>query len=259
MFTPWLVFMAHHIILSAFGTTTQSGRTYGVLDERISSRFKDCSVHWHYSSPSVRRSLDQNKAKQPSLRDVLHNLAGNSPYRIVVQPLHVMAGQEFHRVVREAKEANATAAIGMPLLCTPDDFHRVAGNLMPLIEENESKAILILGHGTTHPSWTTYPALEKILRTQAGNRVFVTGLEKYPGPEAMIDEIAASGFDRVFIIPLLMATGMHFQRDIVGTAPNSWKSRLKSKRIELSYHDRGLALLPGIAEIFCDHIRTALG
>ncbi len=248
----------HNIILSAFGTTSQSRQTYAVLNERISPHFKDCSLHWYYSSPTVRRTLGQDSSDQPSLTGLLHDLAGNGPARIVLQSLHVLPGYEFHRIVREAKQANVETTVGMPLLSIPDDFQRVAGSLMPLIEQNENKAILILGHGTSHPCWTAYPVLEKILRTQTGHQVFVTGLEKYPGSDTMIDEIAKSGFDQVFVIPLLMVTGMHFQRDIVGNAPNSWKSRLGRKKINLSFHDQGLGLLPGIADIFCDHIRTAL-
>jgi len=193
-----------------------------------------------------------------SLTELLQNLYLDASESIVVQSLHVMPGHEFHRVVRETRQAQAKVVIGMPLLTTPDDHHRVADCLVPIIEANDNKAILILGHGTSHQSWTTYPTLEKVIRRRAGTRVFVTGLEKYPDSETVIDEIADTGFDQVFVIPFLMVAGMHFQRDIIGEAPTSWKSRLNRKKIDLSIHDQGLGLLPGIAEIFCDHIRTAL-
>lgn len=250
--------MAHQIILNAFGTTTESRQTYSVMDARIAPHFQDSSIHWIFSSPTVRRSMrDKQGNPGESLTELLRRLAKDAD-SIVVQSLHVLPGHEFHRVVREARLANGRATVGMPLLTTPDDYHRVATCLQPIIEMNQNKAILVLGHGTSHPSWTAYPALENVLRTTAGKRVYVTGLEKYPGPETVIAEIIASGFDQVLVIPFLMVAGMHFQRDIVGDSPHSWKSRLGGRKIELSFHDQGLGLLHGIADIFCDHIRTAL-
>jgi len=251
--------MPHHIILCAFGTTTQSRLTYERLNEGISPHFPDSRIHWFFSSPTVRDRNRSPRADQPrSLTELLQSLNTDSSATIVVQSLHVMPGHEFHRVARETLQSGVPAAIGMPLLTTPDDYRRVADCLMVLIDAHQQEGILILGHGTSHPSWTSYPALEKVLREKAGARIFVTGLEQYPGSETLIDEITQSGFGNVFVIPFLMVAGMHFQRDIVGDSATSWRSKLTRENIILSVHDRGLGLLPGIEDIFCDHIRTAL-
>jgi sirohydrochlorin cobaltochelatase len=251
--------MAHHIILSAFGTTTQSQHTYAKLNEGISPHFPDSRIHWFFSSPTVRDRSGPTRADKPrTLAELLQNLNTQRSDAVVVQSLHVMPGHEFHRVARETLQSDVPAAIGMPLLTTPDDYNRVADCLIPLIDAHKQEAILILGHGTSHPSWTSYPALEKVLRKKAGPRIFVTGLEQYPDSETIIDEITQSGFGNVFVIPFLMVAGMHFQRDIVGDAANSWKSKLTRENINLTVHDQGLGLLPGIENIFCDHIRTAL-
>ena len=250
--------MAHHIILCAFGTTTQSRRTYAHLHEVIANHFPERSIHWFYSSPTVRGAIRDDTDKQPeSLAALLGRIREETTAEIVVQSMHVLPGHEFHRIVRDSRLSPPCPAIGMPLLHTPGDYREVVDCLSPLVPKDDHTALLVLGHGTRHPCWTAYPALEKELRVRFGNRVFVAGIEHYPVSNTTIDEIRAAGFSHVRVLPFLMVAGMHFQRDIKSDRPTSWKSRLASAGIELSIHPEGIGMLPGIGEIFCNHIREA--
>jgi sirohydrochlorin cobaltochelatase len=249
--------MAHHIILCAFGTTTQSRITYDYLHNVVAEYFPNSCIHWSYSSPTIRHALkDKAPGGTKSLTVLLDDLHKRTPAEIVVQSLHVLPGQEFHRMVRESGRFSPLPAIGMPLLNSPGDFQKVA-NLLSSLFPGENEAVLILGHGTRHPSWTAYPALEAVLRVRGDRPVFVTGLEYYPGSDRVIDEIVESGCKRVLVIPFLMVAGMHFNRDIIGDHPEAWKSKLQRRGIDLKLHETGLGLLPGIAEIFCNHIEAA--
>jgi sirohydrochlorin cobaltochelatase len=194
---------------------------------------------------------------EESLTDLLLKLNHDSQNKVVIQSVHVTPGHEFHRIVRSSAASVVPTAIGMPLLTAPDDYQRVARSLLPLIEGQPGSAVLIVGHGTDHPTWTAYPALEVVLRKYAGNRVFVATLEKFPDSSTLIDEITASGFQHVLVIPCLMVAGMHFKRDIIGDIDSSWKKRLEKKNIHLTFHDQGLGLLEGVSDILCDHIRAA--
>ncbi len=247
-----------HIILAAFGTTTSARITYDRLDMAIRPIFGNCQVHWTYTSPTVRRELSAKKeGAEESLDQLLSRLGQHSQTKIVIQSIHVTPGHEFHRIVRMSATSTVPTSIGMPLLTTPADYQRVSTSLLPMINSSPDSAILILGHGTDHPSWTAYPALEAVIRRLAGGRVFVATLEKFPDSSSLIDEIVAGGYHHVLVIPLLMVAGMHFKRDIVGDMDSSWKNRFKRKNIELSFHDQGLGMLEGISDIICDHIRDA--
>ena len=50
---------------------------------------------------------------------------------------------------------------------------------------------------------------------------------------------------------------MHFLKDINGDHPSSWRNLLHDQQIEIDLHDRGLAYLPGVDDIICDHIGAA--
>lgn len=250
--------MEKHIILTAFGTSAPAQKTYDHLHALIASKFPDAQFHRTFTSPMIRRNVNKNgDAHIYSLPELITQLNGSSKNRVVIQSMHVLPGHEFHRIVRENRQTSIPSAIGMPLLNTPDDYHRVSDCLMPLIGLNKKRAVLILGHGTTHSCWTGYPALERALRKRAGSHIFVAALENYPPSGSIIDEIVASGYQEILLIPFLMVTGMHFLRDISGNSTQSWKSLCSQNNILLTLHDQGLGMLPGIADIFSDHIREA--
>jgi len=247
-----------HIILAAFGTTTSARITYQRLDRAIRPFFDDCQIHWTFTSPTVRRQLSKEKGEtEKSLDELLSSINRISRDTIVIQSLHVTPGHEFHRIVRMSATSTVPTSIGMPLLTAPADFQRVSNCLLPMIDNSPDSAVLILGHGTDHPTWTAYPALQEVLRKLAGQRVFVATLEKFPESSALVDEIASGGYQQVLVIPLLMVAGMHFKRDIVGEMHSSWKNRFRKKNIDLSFHDQGLGMLEGISDIFRDHISNA--
>lgn len=251
--------MTDHIILNAFGTTTAAQQNYQHLGNLIAPHFPNCQLHWTYSSPTIRtRTAARDQEQSRSIAEIIEHIASDEPVRIVVQSMHILPGYEFHRVVRETQALSVPTKIGMPLLHDPNDFVRVVQCLQPLLQGASDEAILVLGHGTDHPSWTAFAALETELRRQAGSPIFVATLEKFPGSaDEVIKLIAEGGFNQVKVIPFLLVAGMHFQRDIIGENELSWKNRLKRLNIRLDLYEHGLAMLPGIAEIFCDHIQSA--
>lgn len=247
----------HHIILAAFGVRETAEPACRRIDETVAERFPHAQRHWYYSSLASSRRTDRHgSADERSLKDILRN-ATTPGDRIVVQSLHLTPGIEFHQLMEEVFRCATDIAIGMPLLCHPEDHRRVACSLLPILPPNGSQAVLLIGHGTTHPSWTTLPVFAATLQKHVGPRVFLAVLNHYPESSGVIDEIVAAGYQNVLVVPLLMATGTHFARDIASESSSSWASRLRERGLELSICHHGIAVLPGIAEIFADHIEHA--
>jgi len=248
--------MADHIILTAFGTTTQAKEAYHHLEEQIAPQFPECSIHWAYSSPTVREISGTENAQPLSVKETIASI--NTHDFIVVQSLHVLPGKEFERILEEIPEMGVPAAVGLPLINDSADLLRFVSCLRPLIDNSGDDAVLLLGHGTDHPCRSIFIELERKLHQRFGSRVFVSTLEFPEAPPASIAAaIAAAGYRQAVIIPLLMVAGMHFFRDITGEREPSWKNLLAARGIGLGIHGQGLAMLPGIADIFCDHIRLA--
>lgn len=247
------------IIIAAFGTTSTASATYLRLGEALQNHFPQAQIIWTYSSIKIGRTLHEQQ-ESTVLSTILHpeavlqQLAAQGRDKAILQSLHLFAGTEFHRLAQISKKAQLNCALGLPLFTTPQDYDAIGEILRPLITARPNKAILVLGHGTAHPGWIAYYALERLLRLKFGTRIFVGVVEKYPDSSHVIEEIARSGFDQVCIIPFFLVAGVHYRRDIVSDHPSSWRSRLHKRGITVETIDQGLGMLEGLDKIIIRHI-----
>jgi sirohydrochlorin cobaltochelatase len=247
------------ILIPAFGMTATALATYGHLDLLIRNHFLEHEIIWSYSSRAATKKMpQQDNAAHLSLEEALRQLKTRQLGGVVVQSLHLLPGTEFHDLQRTIRNSGLSFATGLPLLTTPDDYDAIGEILRPTIAERSGKAILLLGHGTTHPTWSAYYCLEKILRRKFGASIFVGALEKFPDSRSLPAEIQAAGFTEVCIIPFLLIAGMHYGRDIIGDGPNSWVTRLRNIGFAVEAISHGLGLFPGVEQLLIRHIAEAL-
>lgn len=246
------------IIMTSFGTTSKAIATYTHLEKSLRDHFPDDEIIWSYSSRIVTRRL-QERDRHPALHpeELLQQLVARGVDRAIVQSLHLFPGSEFHSLLHLTQNSPLECFAGMPILTSPRDYDEVGELLRPVITARPEQAILVVGHGTAHPSWTAYYTLEKLLQQKFNRPIFVGVIEKYPKSDHLVDEIANSGATSVCIIPLFLVTGLHFRRDIMGDGEQSWKSRFTRRSIAVEAIDYGLGLFPGFDQLVIRHIMEA--
>ncbi|MBU0970137.1 MAG: sirohydrochlorin cobaltochelatase [Proteobacteria bacterium] len=244
------------IILTAFGTTARAFSTYDRMDRIFRQRFPDHPLHWAYSSRMVRHAMN-NKKKLKDPVETARSLAQKGYEWVVIQSLHLICGHEFDRLVTQRDQAPIRSSMGLPLLTSQKDYAAVANALAPLFPRQTDQALILVGHGTDHPAWTAYPALESILRQHHGDRVFLGVVEGYPGMDHTLDRIKAAGFNRVCLIPFMLVAGVHFREDLT-CEPDSWQKTFEREGIEVSVVNQGIGHMEDVTSIFCDHISDAL-
>jgi len=246
------------IVIAAFGTTSRALATYEHLDQELRRELPGRAIHWTYTSRTISRTLQEKQDSRITTPDELfRELHHSGVQRATVQSLHLLPGKEFHALTADVRKAPFPCRLGLPILSSPQDYEQLAIMLAPAIDSRPEAAILILGHGTYHPSWTCYPALENILRKRWGDRIFVGALEQYPESAHLPATIRSAGFTKVCIIPFLLVAGMHFQRDISGEKETCWEKRLEAEKIEMEICGEGLGRLPGLAQLIVAHIGAA--
>ena len=246
------------VILTAFGTTARAFSTYEKMDAVFKEELPGHNIIWSYSSRVVKNAL--KKEKNLELKDpgqVLESLDQKGHPWAVLQSLHLVGGHELHRLAAERNNVKMRTSLGLPLLSSFQDFKDVAQALKPVIPQDPDQAILVLGHGTDHPSWTSYFALEAIMAQEYGPRVFAGVVEGFPEMDETIDRILKKGFKKVLIVPLLLVAGVHFIEDITGDE-DSWQKQLEHHNIEVTLISHGVGHLDGITRIFSRHIKEAL-
>ena len=244
------------IVIVAFGTTTKAQETYQHLDKKLTQLLPGREIIWSYSSRRITKTLQDKGIKIQSPAKVLTMLAQQGRTAAIVQSLHLFPGTEFHTLQKITVNSSLSCRAGLPLLTSPADYDEIASLLRPLIKPRAGRAILVLGHGTTHPSWTGYYSLEKILRKKYGDSIHVGVVEHYPDSSTLVEEIS-SKYKAVTIIPFFLICGMHYRRDIISDDKNSWLSQLRTKNLDVEVLDSGVGLLPGIADLLVRHIKEA--
>ncbi|MBW2345386.1 MAG: sirohydrochlorin cobaltochelatase [Deltaproteobacteria bacterium] len=246
------------IVITAFGTTTRALETYSFMNERISERFFDHEIIWSYSSRMVKDWIKERRnieLKHP--HQILAELKERGHQWAVVQSLHLLAGHEFYRLIEEVNQGHVRTSVGLPLLTSPEDYEAVVEILGTRFPDHEKEAVVLVGHGTDHPIWSSYVALQHMFREMFGSNIYMGVVEGYPSRKKIVTDVEKSGFRKVRLVPFMLVAGTHFQEDLTGEK-DSWKIAFEEKGISVSIETKGLGYNQAIVDIFCKHIQDAL-
>jgi sirohydrochlorin cobaltochelatase len=248
------------IVITAFGTTTAARQAYSFVDEGVKESLPGYEVHWAFSSRMVRDfSRDRRRLHLKGPVEVLNELAEQGHNWVVVQSLHLLWGHEFYRMVEEVRQVPIHASIGLPLLYSSKDYAQFIHSLCRSLTfpDQKNEAVVFVGHGTDHPSWISYAALQYMLRSRLGPKWFIGVVEGCPSREDTLGEVLRAGIQKVRLVPLMLVSGVHVQEDLLSSA-DSWHTAFEREGLSVSVEEEGLLLRPGIVEIFIRHIRDAL-
>jgi sirohydrochlorin cobaltochelatase len=246
------------IVITAFGTTSRALETYSFIDQHIKGHFPDHEIVWAYSSRMVkdfikkRRNIDLKHPHQ-----VLLELKHKGYSWAVVQSLHLLNGHEFYRLVEETRRCDIRTSMGLPLLTDPEDLIAMVDTIGSCYDGFKNEIAILIGHGTDHPTWSSYLALHHFFRERFGPRVFVSVVEGYPSREDIISAVKGMNVKSVRLIPFMIVAGTHMKEDIAG-GEDSWKEAFERENIQVILEEKGLGFNPYIIDIFCRHIQNAL-
>jgi len=246
------------IVPVAFGTTSKALETYDVIDEAIKRRFPQHEVRWAWSSRMVRDVMKKKGRHFPHPHEVLAKLAEEEKNWAVVQSMHLICGHEFARLLEEVRGGVPRISVGLPLMTSPEDCRWVVAALRSVVSDREGEATLFIGHGTDHPAWTTYFALDAMLKNAYGPGTFTGVVEGFPEAEDVVGAIKAAGFARVKIVPLMLVAGVHYLEDLAGEEEDSWKNLFAAEGVEVTLVDRGIGYTPEVVRLFVRHLEEAM-
>ena len=194
---------------------------------------------WCGTASRIKRN---SQARHP--HEVLRALADQGHEWAVVQSVHLLCGHEFYRLIDEVQTQPIRTSIGLPLLSSREDYLRLARALGLPGDLPPGEALVLVGHGTDHPAWAAYPALESILRQVYGPQIFVGVVEGSPSREEVVRAVTAAGVVKVRLIPLMLVAGTHFIEDLCD-GEDSWQAAFTGAGLEVTVTPRGIGLQRG--------------
>jgi sirohydrochlorin cobaltochelatase len=183
---------------------------------------------------------------------------------LAVQSLHTIGGEEFHdlrRTVGAFKTMGGFQRIilGYPLLATQEDMQHAVDAILENIPQDRQKgdAVVLMGHGTEHPSNAFYAALMFQLQLKDPN-IFVGTVEGYPDVDDIKDMLLRKKIKKAYLMPFMSVAGDHAKNDMAGDGDDSWKSIFSNAGIQCLPILKGTAEYGNFIDIWISHIRGPL-
>jgi sirohydrochlorin cobaltochelatase len=253
------------ILLVAFGSSEASAQvSFENIDQKVKAAYPDIPVRWAYTSHMIRTKL----AKQGKLLDspevALARMQDEEFTHVAVQSLHTIGGEEYHDLRRTVEAFKSMGRfqkiiLGYPLMATQKDMERIVTAIVKSIPKDRKKndAVVLMGHGTHHPSNAFYAALMFQVQLKDPN-IFVGTVEGYPDVHVIKDLMIRRKIEKAYLMPFMSVAGDHAKNDMAGDEEDSWKSLFTKVGIECVPILKGTAEYDEFVEIWVDHIQGPL-
>ncbi len=263
--TPTAAVSKKALLVVSFGTSYADTRakTIEATEKALAAAFPDYDLKRAFTSQTIIDILKKRDGIEiDNAGQAIEKIYKDGYNEVLVQPLHVMNGEEYHSLLVELnpyKEKFAKFSMGSPLLSSHEDYVAAIEALnkeMPV--RGEKEAVVFMGHGTHHPADAVYAAMNYVLQDEGYTDVFVGTVEGYPTLDTIIKSLEAAKIEKVTLMPFMIVAGDHAQNDMAGDEEGSWKVILKSKGYEVETILKGLGEMEGIQKIYVEHAKAAL-
>jgi sirohydrochlorin cobaltochelatase len=260
------------ILVVSFGTTFADTRkvTTDAVENKIRTAFPGYEVRRAFTSRIIIKKLaDEEGLKIDTEKQALDRLKADGYTEVIVQPLHIEAGEEYEKLVRVVANYNksfAKIAVGRPVLYytgqegeKPDDYLILIKALQTQLPKlGKYDAIAFMGHGGVHPSNTAYAALQLKIADAGLKNVFVFTVEGYPTVENLIDKLKENKIKKAILMPLMLVAGDHANNDMAGDEEDSFKSVLRKAGFQVEAYIHGLGENTVVQNIYVQHVKDAI-
>jgi sirohydrochlorin cobaltochelatase len=252
------------ILVVSFGTSYPETRklTIEATEQKVEQAFPDYEVRRAFTSHIIIKILKEEGLMIDKPEEALAKMYKEGFSEVIVQPLHLMPGEEFHekilKNVAPYENSFEKIAVGLPLLSHADDYHNVIEALdsqIPAIGSGE--AVVFMGHGTHHPSNAVYSMLQRVYDDHRSG-IYVGTVEGYPTLDDVISLLERDRIRKVTLMPLMLVAGDHASNDMAGDEEDSWKMILLNKGYEVDIYLHGLGENAGIQDLYVQHIKDAM-
>ncbi|WP_312562047.1 sirohydrochlorin cobaltochelatase [Anaerospora sp.] len=262
------------IVVVSFGSTYEETvkKSIESTENKIRTAFPGYDVFRAFTSRMVIRRLSERGIQVDTEKQAMERLQAAGYQEVYVQPLHIVAGEEYDKVKRivveyaHAKEkAFERIAIGRPLLFytgqedQPDDYLAVVEAMKSQLAKLEKDlAVVFMGHGGVHPANAAYAVLQMKLEQAGFEHAYVYTVEGFPSLDSVLEKLQKQQVRKVALLPFMLVAGDHAQNDMAGDEPDSAKSQLLTAGFEVEAYLCGLGEHAAIQDIYVQHLKDAM-
>lgn len=251
------------LLAVSFGTTHEDTleKNIAAIERDLAAAFPERTLRRAFTSGMVLRRWKKERGVEiDDVPAALERLAGEGYTDLLLQPTHVVNGEEYHKMLQQAepfRDRFDRLAVGAPLLTAAADYLDLGRALMEVLPPKaEERAVLYMGHGSEHQANSAYALMEYAFHDLGRSDVIVGTVEGYPDFEAALRRLKERpAVKEVELRPLMTVAGDHAKNDLAGEEEDSWKNILEGMGYRVSCVLTGLGEYPQVRALFVDHAR----
>ena len=253
------------LLAVSFGTSYEDTleKNIAAIERDLAAAFPERTLRRAFTSGMILRRWKRERGVEiDDVPAALERLAGEGYTDILIQPTHVMNGEEYHKLADQAEEFRGRfdkLTVGVPLLTAAEDYLDLGRALMEILpSSSEERAVLYMGHGSEHQANSAYALMEYAFHDLGRDDVIVGTVEGYPNFDAAIRRLKERPqVKEVELRPLMTVAGDHAKNDLAGEEPDSWKNILEGMGYRVNCVLTGLGEYPQVRAMFVEHARQA--
>lgn len=277
----------NEILVVSFGTSFNDSRVADIkgIEDALQEAYPDWSVRRAFTAQIIINHIQAREgACIDNVEQALERAAANGVKNLVIQPTHLMHGAEYDEVMETVdayRDKFETVRVAEPLLGEVGNDATVINEDKKAVAEivtaeavkdagydnieaaNEDKtAFVFMGHGTHHTAMVTYAQMQTQMNELGYDNVFIGTVEgdEAFSADAIIEKVAAAGYTKVVLRPLMVVAGDHANNDMAGTEEDSWYAMFTAsgKFENVDTQIKGLGQIEAIQQIYVDHTGAVL-
>lgn len=253
------------ILLVAFGTSyPEAAIAFDNIEKMVKMEFPGVEIQWAYTSKIIRKILSTRGIHINSPSEALAKMGDEGFTHVAVQSLHIIPGEEYDNLkltvqaFKNIPKGLEVAELGTPLLYLHADNQKMVSFIHKTFETyvDKNSALILMGHGTSHPSNIFYPGFQYYLN-QKSDKYFIATIDGYPELKHILPILKERAIRKVILTPLLSVAGDHAKNDMDGIEEYSWKSILLKEGFTVDVIQKGLAEYNEVVDIWVEHLKEA--
>ncbi|MDR5588002.1 sirohydrochlorin cobaltochelatase [Clostridium aquiflavi] len=256
--------MKKAILVVSFGTSHLDALENSIerIENKIKYEFKDYEIFRAFTAHKIIKKLKNvNNIDIATPEEALEDLYKKGFKEVIIQPLHIIPGEEFDYikgVAKMYKDKFSSLKLGRPIFYyqgiedAPQDYTLFINSIETLLKKNE--CTILFGHGTPHCCNSVYGCLQSVLVDEGYDNVFVGTVEGYPTFETVLKRVKRKNINNVTLVPLMVVAGDHVKNDMASEEEDSWKSMFLNERINAEAYIHGLGEIDEFTNLYISRI-----
>ena len=255
------------ILVVSYGSSYKESRekSIGEIEGAIAKAFPEYRVYRAFTSePIIERIKKKDGVETDTISQAFERMMTDGIREITIIQTHLVKGVRYEALTETVKAYQKdfdNINIAEPILTVQKNVEAFADvlEMIGVSYDDGKTAICYVGHGIEETSSVVYDQLQKVLNLRGCQHYYIGTLSVKPTLQDIKQVIVETGcYRRVVILPLMLVSGYHVRKDLIGRKSDSWKNTFLQEGFEVECVTKGLGEFSEIQNIFAEHLKSVM-